>query len=73
VNHSGVVLGQLIVSVLRLIHLVADDAGLSMRTIVARDFSVLIEMIKIIEKEKTEGSILLATHQTIASDVVDNI
>jgi|LauGreDrversion4_2_1035121.scaffolds.fasta_scaffold17999_5 hypothetical protein len=73
VNHSGLVLGQLIQSVIGVMRLVASDNGLSLKTIVSRDYPLVVEIVQIVSKEKTEGSILLTAHQTIPRDVLEII
>jgi len=68
-NHSGVVLGQLVLAIVEVLQLVAYDEGISVKSLVGRDYPVFEETRKKIYKETTEGSILLAANATIGNSI----
>ena len=69
VNHAGVVLGQLVIVQVDFLRLLARERGISVKSLIERDYPILQDIRTKIAKEVTEGSILRSAHETIG-DVI---
>jgi hypothetical protein len=66
-NTVGVLFGHLILAVMDIVKLKADDNGVSLRTLVHQDYPKILDIFKAIDKDGgTLGSIMHATKVTLA-------
>jgi len=66
-NPIGIVFGHLFLSIADLVDLKAGDEGVESRVVVHRDYPVMLDILKNIDKEgSTVGSILQATRETVS-------